>query len=82
VGQFIKRKHYEDDPSFTTQDYDSMLDNLREFVGYLEEKKIINTSQLQDEKEVNNLIKDILKLDLTKFQPQKKSSAFSRRGGS
>jgi len=34
----------------------------------LEDKNIINPKQLEDEKEINNLISDILKLDLTKFK--------------
>jgi hypothetical protein len=42
--------------------------NLREFLGYLEEKKIINTERLESNKdEMNNLIKDLMKLDLAKF---------------
>ena len=31
---------------------------------YLEEKNIINGRQLEDKKEVNNLIEDLMKLDL------------------
>jgi hypothetical protein len=35
---------------------------------YLEEKKIINSSKLEnDDAEINSLLKDIMKLDLAKF---------------
>lgn len=40
------------------------LQNLRDFLMYLEEKNIINGRQLEDKKEVNNLIEDLMKLDL------------------
>ena len=41
---------------------------MREFLTYLEDKKIINSSKLENNKdEMNNLIKDFMKLDLSKF---------------
>ena len=41
---------------------------MREFLTYLEDKKIINTDRLEKNKdEMNNLIKDLMKLDLSKF---------------
>lgn len=52
-----------------------MLGNLREFLQYLEDKNIINPKQLEDEKEINNLISDILKLDLTKFKGNNQASS-------
>lgn len=52
-----------------------ILQNLREFLQYLEDKKIINTSKLENSKEeMNNLIKDLMKLDLTKFTKPKNSN--------
>lgn len=49
------------------QDYEETINNLKDFLGYLEDKNIINGQQLEDKKEVNNLIKDLMKLDLSKF---------------
>lgn len=69
VAKFIRTKHYtEDSEALTDEGYEDMLGNLREFLQYLEDKNIINPRQLEDEKEINNLISDILKLDLTKFK--------------
>lgn len=45
---------------------------MKDFLGYLEDKNIINGQQLEDRNEVKNLIKDLMKLDLTKFQNLKK----------
>jgi len=57
------------------------LENLREFLTYLEDKNIINTSKLENNKdEMNNLIKDIMKLDLAKFS--KPRCASNQRRGS
>ena len=47
---------------------EDILQNLREFLQYLEDKNIINSSKLENNKdEMNNLIKDLMKLDLAKF---------------
>ena len=56
------------------------MQNLREFLAYLEEKNIINTSKLENNKEeMNNLIKDLMKLDLAKFSKPRCNSG-QRRG--
>ena len=48
---------------------------MREFLTYLEEKNIINTERLENNKEeMNNLIKDLMKLDLQKFSKQRSNS--------
>ena len=47
---------------------EDQLENLKEFLSYLEKKNIINITQLEhDPNQLNNLIQDIMKLDLTKF---------------
>ena len=46
---------------------DEIIKNLRDFLTYLEGKGIINQAKLQDKSEMKNLMKDIMKLDLTKF---------------
>ena len=55
---------------------EEILQNLREFLCYLEEKNIINTERLENNKEeMNSLIKDLMKLDLAKFsKPRSQSS--------
>lgn len=54
---------------------------MREFLTYLEDKNIINTKNLENNKEeMNNLIKDLMKLDLAKFS--KGRGASSHRRGS
>ena len=59
---------------------EEILQNLREFLTYLEEKNIINTSKLENNnEEMNNLIKDLMKLDLAKFSKQRCNSN-QRRG--
>jgi tRNA A-37 threonylcarbamoyl transferase component Bud32 len=69
VAKFIRTKHYSNEvDAINDEGYEEMVGNLREFLQYLEDKNIINPRQLEDEKEVNNLIADILKLDLTKFK--------------
>jgi hypothetical protein len=41
---------------------------LKDFLKYLEDKAIINFSDLQNSpSEMENLVKDLLKLDLNKF---------------
>lgn len=69
VAKFIRTKHYGSElEAMSDEGYDEMINNLKEFLQYLEDKNIINPRQLEDEKEINNLISDILKLDLTKFK--------------
>ena len=46
---------------------EEIVENLRDFLTYLEGKNIINSQKLQDKEEMKNLLKDIMKLDLTKF---------------
>jgi len=59
---------------------DDILENLREFLQYLEDKKIINPSKLENNKdEMNNLIKDLMKLDLAKFS-KPRGNPSNRRG--
>ena len=52
----------------------------------LKTNNIINPKQIEDEKEVNNLIADILKLDLSKFkssnQSSEQSNQIKKRSGS
>ena len=51
-----------------------IVNNLREFLTYLENKNIINPQKLSDQKEMKSLIKDIMKLDLTKFSKPRNNS--------
>ena len=52
---------------------------MKEFLSYLEDKKIINTDRLEKNKdEMNNLIKDLMKLDLTKFSKHRSQSNHRR----
>ena len=44
-----------------------MIKNLKDFIGYLEQKNIINTTHLESKESVNQLIHDLMKLDLSKF---------------
>lgn len=54
---------------------EEILQNLREFLCYLEEKNIINTERLENNKEeMNSLIKDLMKLDLAKFSKPRSQS--------
>ena len=56
-----------------------MIKNLRDFLCYLEAKDIINRQKLEDKEEMRNLLKDIMKLDLTKFsKPRCNSLATSK----
>jgi hypothetical protein len=65
------------------EQYDDTLSNLRDFLGYLEDKNIINGQQLEDKHEINNLIKDLMKLDLAKFSNiRKTSNSKKKKGGS
>ena len=51
-----------------------MIKNLRDFLSYLESKDIINKQKLQDKDEMKSLLKDIMKLDLTKFSKPRTNS--------
>ena len=51
-----------------------IIRNLRAFLVYLENKNIINPQKLQDKNEMKNFIKDIMKLDLSKFSKPRSSS--------
>ena len=69
VSKFIRTKHYNSETdAMNDEGYEEMINNLKEFLHSLEDKNIINPKQLEDEKEIHNLITDILKLDLTKFK--------------
>ena len=46
---------------------DETLQNLKDFLQYLEDKNIINSKQLENKEEMSNLISDLMKLDLNKF---------------
>ena len=61
------------------QDYDEAIVNLKDFLTYLENKNIINGEQLEDKSEVNNLINDLMKLDLSKFQKLKRTELKRKR---
>jgi hypothetical protein len=50
------------------------MKNLRDFLGYLESKGIINPTKLQSKDEMRNLLKDIMKLDLAKFSRPRHNS--------
>lgn len=87
VAKFIRTKHYGSEVEALNDDgYEEMVNNLKEFLQYLEDKNIINPRQLEDEKEINNLISDILKLDLTKFKggndPESMAGITKKRSGS
>lgn len=85
VAKFIRTKHYNSETeAMSDAGYEDMICNLKEFLQYLEDKNIINPKQLEDEKEINNLISDILKLDLTKFKGEQSDAVTNskRRSGS
>ena len=75
MSKYIKLKSTEINVELT----DEQLENLKEckslhpshihiVLTYLEKKNIINITQLEhDQNQLNNLIQDIMKLDLTKF---------------
>jgi hypothetical protein len=53
---------------------EEIMKNLRDFLGYLENKGIINPTKLQNKDEMKILLKDIMKLDLTKFSKPRNNS--------
>ena len=53
---------------------ETIIQNLRDFLTYLENKNIINPQKLQDQGEMKSLIKDIMKLDLSKFSKARNNS--------
>ena len=53
---------------------ETIIQNLRDFLTYLENKNIINPQKLSDQSEMKSLIKDIMKLDLSKFSKPRASS--------
>lgn len=53
---------------------EEIMKNLRDFLGYLENKGIINPTKLQSKDEMKNLLKDIMKLDLAKFSRPRHNS--------
>lgn len=75
IGKYIKKNSEIE----IDQNYEETLKNLKDFLGYLEDKNIINGQQLEDKKEVNNLIKDLMKLDLSKFNSLKKESMLNSK---
>lgn len=56
------------------QKTDEIINNLKDFLLYLENKGIINQSKLQNKDEMKNLLKDIMKLDLNKFSRPRHNS--------
>ena len=50
-----------------SSDNQETLQNLKDFLQYLEDKNIINSKQLENKEEMSNLISDLMKLDLNKF---------------
>lgn len=75
IGKYIKKNT----EIQIDQGYEETLENLRDFLGYLEDKNIINGQQLEDRHEVNNLIKDLMKLDLSKFHNLRKMNERKKR---
>jgi hypothetical protein len=76
IGKYIRRRT-ENSPNPREEERvnEEILQNLREFLTYLEEKNIINTERLENNKdEMNNLIKDLMKLDLAKFSKPRSAS--------
>ena len=84
IGKYIKRKQSPDGskPSEEEEANEEILQNLREFLGYLEEKNIISSKQLQSKEEMDNLIKDLMKLDLAKFSKNRQGSNYRRGSAS
>ena len=55
------------EPSVRQDWMKSIMSNLSEFLEYLEDKSIISASILENKKEMQTLINDLVQLDLTKF---------------
>ena len=71
--KYIKSTQIGIDTSKEAQEYDETVQNLRDFLQYLEDKQIINCKNLENNKEeMNNLIKDLMKLDLKKFNSKQR----------
>jgi len=65
--------HQEEEDNIPEKTYNERLAVLQEFLGYLEDKNIINPQILGNEGEVQKLVKGLMKIDLTKIcatQPQ------------
>lgn len=78
IGKYIKKNNEVE----INEAYDDTLNNLRDFLEYLEDKNIINGQQLEDKGEINHLIKDLMKLDLAKFHGLRKNIDKKRKTGS
>ena len=79
MRKFIKVKQPTATEEEKQEKNELIIQNLRDFLTYLENKNIINPKRLSDEEEMNNLIKDIMKLDLNKFsKPRANSQGASR----
>ena len=79
IRKYIKVNKKEESPAtrlLATKDEEPevIIQNLRDFLTYLEAKNIINPQKLADKSEMKNLIKDIMKLDLSKFSKARTSS--------
>ena len=87
IRKYIKGKKITDQPLQKqnnktiedTEQTEEIVENLRDFLTYLEGKNIINSQKLQDKEEMKNLLKDIMKLDLTKFSKPRTNSQPSRQ---
>lgn len=64
-------------------DQDEVIDNLRHFLFFLERKKIVNiTEVVQDKAKMNNLIQEIIKIDFKEFNKQSSQKFKKSRGTS
>ena len=59
-------EHKGADHLFSAQ-YREIIENLKKFLAYLEDKGIVKMAQYDSEIECGNLILDLMKLDLSKF---------------
>ncbi|CDW77508.1 protein kinase domain containing protein [Stylonychia lemnae] len=69
-SKYIKQTKFNDQNSLQNEDseYEETIQNLKDFLQYLEDKSIINCKNLQNnQQEMTNLIQDLMKLDLNKF---------------
>lgn len=63
-------------------EYEETIQNLRDFLQYLEDKNIINCKKLENDKEeMTNLIQDLMKLDLNKFANSNLQGKSNSNGG-